>query len=144
MIPPKEHIVGAQFKWVRKNGVPNLIEVDKKGYIVPFKENLKILLTNDEIRLAILNPEQNNDEIYKSVLDGSYCKDHINENEIIRVWIEFYYDELVITNELSSVAKKHKLGMFYWKICNIDPKYMSNLNMISLYRYSFILKILYI
>jgi len=114
--------------------IRQICKVSYDAYIVPFLDNLRNLLNNQEIRENIENPRQYEDGLFRTVLDGSYyresdlCQRHQNVLAVI-----LYYDDLCIANTLGTAAKKHKMSMFYWTLANIYPEYRSSLNAIQLY-----------
>ena len=97
LVIPERIVMGHVLIWKRKNNVPDLVEVPQCAYYVPFLIQLKVLLSIKEIRLQVENPE-NNVGVYKTVLDGSYYKNHIAVDGENRIGIIFYTDELVVTN----------------------------------------------
>ncbi|XP_011872221.1 PREDICTED: uncharacterized protein LOC105564455, partial [Vollenhovia emeryi] len=111
----------------------DLREVQHDAYIVPFMDNLRNLLMNEEIRSNIDHPLEHEDGIYRTVLDGSYYQANTffreNKNSLA---IILYYDDLGIANPLGSSSKIHKLSMFYWVLANIKPELRSSQNAIQL------------
>lgn len=115
LVCPEPLKLGTSLLWKRKGQkIPDLIEVDKTAYIVPFLKNLKNLFLNEEFGNNINNFEQLEDGVLRTVLDGSYYK----ENELFSetekaLAIILYYDELGVANPHGSHSKTEKLVMFY-------------------------------
>lgn len=134
LVLPKMLPIYKQLEWIkRKKCQYEIDEVERHAYIVPFLDNLKALLKNDEVRHYLENPKTQENGLYRTVLDGDYYR----ENEYFRnhpnaLAIIIYYDDLGITNPLGVKSKTHKLSMFYWTIGNIHPQVRSNLNAIQL------------
>ena len=127
--------LGTSFVWKKKRNekLPQLKEVEDMAYFVPFSKNLKNLLFNEEVRKNIENVNQEEVDLLKTVLNGSYYK----ENEFFRtnpksLAIILYYDELGIANPLGSNSTKEKLSMFYWTLANINPQLQSTQNAVQL------------
>jgi hypothetical protein len=105
-------------------------DTDAIGYIIPFEEKLKHLLSNPETEsiafkttdLSILRSKN----IKSNISDGTFIQDSICEQAEIRDHVrredciepEFtllfalYYDDVEIVNAIGSAKKKHKLGKF--------------------------------
>jgi len=138
MVSAESHPICTGFEWKKKKRgnqiIHQICKVSYDAYIVPFLDNLRNLLNNQEIRENIENPRQYEDGVFRTVLDGSYyresdlCQRHQNVLAVI-----LYYDDLCIANTLGTAAKKHKMSMFYWTLANIYPEYRSSLNAIQLY-----------
>lgn len=74
------------------------------------------------------------DGLLRDFCDGSIYKSHsIFASDQLALQIVPYYDELEICNPLGSYTKKHKVGMFYYTIANVHPKFRSSLKCIVLF-----------
>lgn len=138
MIPSTKISLATGSIWKKKanrtNVLPEIIDVTYDAYIVPFLDNLKNLLTNEQILSNIENPKQYKNGLYRTVLDGShYRKNEFFSNYNNSLAIIFYYDDLGITNPLGGASKIHKMSMFYWTLGNIHPELRSNQNAFQLY-----------
>ena len=110
-----------------------LKEVEKNCTIVSFLENLEKLIARPDVLHCIQHPIVSDDNVYRDYHDGSFVKNHPILSDPRALAIVLYYDELEVANPLGSFAKKHKLGMFYWSLANIYPKFRSSKRAIQLY-----------
>lgn len=129
LIPPDKIEMGQVRVWRRKPRV-DLVLKERFAYYIPLLDAIKRLLRNTEVRHQVDHPRAF-DGKFRSVLDGHYYR----TNEAFRgsenpLAIILYYDEIEVTNALSS--KIHKIGMFYWTLANIYPENRSSLNAINL------------
>jgi len=138
MVSPIKISLSTGTKWKKKRSLtnvhPEIIDITYDAYIVPFLNNLKNLLMNEQILSNIENPKEYEDGLYRTVLDGSHYRENeffCNHNKSLA--IIFYYDDLGITNPLGGSSKIHKMSMFYWTLGNIHPKLRSNQNAFQLY-----------
>ncbi|XP_066588077.1 uncharacterized protein [Prorops nasuta] len=138
MVPTKTVVIGTGLRWKKiKQSLKSsseIKEVEYKGYIVPFINNLRNLLNNKEVRCNIKSYKNYNDGVLRSVLDGQFYQ----ENDFFRrnknaLAIILYYDDVGVTNPIGAASKVHKLSMFYWTLANIKPEVRSSLNIIQLY-----------
>lgn len=126
---PKGLLLGKKF--VTRKGV--IKEIDKIGYLVPFKENLQNLLSMPEVWHEVQNPHYSNKEFMFDICDGDYIQGHplfMRNPKALQIILNC--DDMEIVNPLGSHVKKHKLSMFYWTLANIKPEYRSRLNVIQL------------
>ncbi|XP_074109082.1 uncharacterized protein LOC141533888 [Cotesia typhae] len=138
MVCAEKIVIRSKLIWKRKafgfKTSAKVRKVNYEGYYVPFWENFKNLISNPEIYDSFVNQTSNSDNIYRTVLDGCFNKNHeFFKNHKNALAIIFYYDDLVVGNPLGVAAKKHKLSMFYWTLANIKPEVRSSLNIIQLY-----------
>jgi len=136
MVMPEKTVVGTDLMWEHKrksHDIPDLIEKEIYAYTVPFLSNLKNLLYNDEVRFCVDNPRLKENNVYRTVLDGSFYQNNDffrrNRNALA---IILYYDDLEVINPLGANTKKHKLAMFYWTLANIYPEVRSTLKIVNL------------
>jgi len=148
MVMPEKTVVGTDLMWEHKHKSHDrkgdLIEKEIYAYTVPFLSNLKNLLYNDEMRFCVDNPRLKENNVYRTVLDGSFYQNNDffrrNRNALA---IILYYDNLEVVNPLGANTKKHKLAMFYWTLANIYPEVRSTLktvNLLSIVKHSVYLK----
>lgn len=138
LVLAQEHVISSGPQWKKKRRGTQIVreirDVHHNAYIVPFLDNLKNLLQNEEIRLNVENPKLHENGIFRTVLDGSYYRENaLSQNYNNTLAIIFYYDDLGIANPLGSAAKTHKMSMFYWTLANIYPEFRSTSNAIQLY-----------
>ncbi|XP_018369457.1 PREDICTED: uncharacterized protein LOC108765282, partial [Trachymyrmex cornetzi] len=147
MVIPEKTLVGTDLVWKCKHptpGVPDLIEKEVYAYTVPFLSNLKNLLYNDEVRFCVDNPRLKENNVYRTVLDGSsYQNNDFFRKNRNAIAIILFYDDLEVVNPLGANIKKHKLAMFYWTLANIYPEVRStlkNVNLLSIVKHSVLKK----
>ncbi|XP_036138783.1 uncharacterized protein LOC118644388 isoform X2 [Monomorium pharaonis] len=93
---------------------------------VPIIDTLKLVLSNTEIKEAILSEQSSTDDVLASFVDGDHFKNHpLFQMHRHALRIQLYYDELEIVNPLGSKTGIHKLGVFYYTIQNI-PAYINS------------------
>ena len=137
MIMPEKNVIGVNMVWRKQRATPggaDLVEVEESAYILPFRENFRNLVLNDDIRYCIENPIENrNDQVYRTVLDGFHYR---NDPFFIRnpdaLAIILYYDDLGIANPLGVKSTTHKLSMFNWTLANIYPELRSTSKVVNL------------
>jgi hypothetical protein len=61
-----------------------------------------------------------------------FAKHPLFSQDPLALQILAYYDELELCNPLGSHIKKHKLGVVFYTLGNISPKYRSQLRLINL------------
>ncbi|KYN14640.1 hypothetical protein ALC57_13147 [Trachymyrmex cornetzi] len=89
-------------------------------------DSLKLVLSNEDVRQAILSERKSNDDnLLTSFLDGQHATIHPFHKHALR--IQLFYDELEIVNPLGSKTGIHKLGTFYYTIQNLPPHINSEL-----------------
>lgn len=92
---------------------------------------MKLVLSNREIKQAILSEQSSENDILALFMDGDHFKTHrlfqLHKNALR---IQLYYDELEIVNPLGSKTGIHKLGAFYYIIQNIPMHIHSDLGSI--------------
>lgn len=73
------------------------------------------------------------DDRLEDYCDGLLFRNHdIFQNQPCALQILAYYDELELCNALGSYVKKHKVGVVFFVLGNIHPKYRSRLQVINL------------
>ncbi|CAM1325909.1 Uncharacterised protein r2_g3484 [Pycnogonum litorale] len=71
-LQPKDVLLGQTM--ARKNGRHQ--PINHYGHIIPFKENLELLLNLPEVWNCVQNPHSNHDGLMRDICDGSYVKNH--------------------------------------------------------------------
>lgn len=102
---------------------------------VPFFSTLKRLLCDDSILEQIEQTPNRirSDGYIEDFCDGSLFRTHPLFSEYPdSLQILAYYDEVEMCNPLGSHVKKHKLGVVFYTLGNIHPKYRSSLRAINL------------
>ena len=137
MVMPEKNVMGVNMVWRKQRATPgraDLVEVEESAYIVPFRENLRNLLLNDDIRYCVEHPRENrNDKVYRTVLDGfHYRNDPFFSGNPNALAIILYYDDLGIANPLGVKSTTHKLSMFYWTLANFYPELRSTSKVVNL------------
>lgn len=94
---------------------------------VPIIKTLSLVMSNDNVREAILSEEKSSDEnIISSFLDGQHSQTNamfIRYPHALRLLL--YYDETQIVNTLGPNAAIHKMGCGYFVIQNL-PDHMNS------------------
>ena len=73
------------------------------------------------------------DGLLEDFCDGTLFKQHpLFSQDPYALQIIAYYDELEMCNPLAAHVKKHKLGIVFYTIGNIAPRYRSQLKAINL------------
>lgn len=133
MVSPIKVEIGTTTTWKKSKNGPVLVDVPDYAIVVPFEENLRSLLMNENYR-SYLQFRTENGNSYKTILDGSFYKDSAffqNNNNALGAIL--YYDEAVFTNPIGTRAKPHKMGLFYWSLANLDPRVRSTFDAMQLY-----------
>ena len=74
-----------------------------------------------------------NDNKMEDFCDGNLFKNHpIFSTDPLALQIIAYYDELELCNPLGTHVKQHKLGLVFFSLGNIHPKYRSSYKAIYL------------
>ena len=87
---------------------------------------LQNLLSRDEIREQVdeSGHRVRSDDVLEDYCDGSVYKAHpLFSTEPKSLQIIAYYDELELCNPLGTHVKQHKLGIVFFILGNIDPRY---------------------
>ena len=130
LIKPRDVLLYREF--TLREGVKNHL-----GYLIPFAENLKSLLSLPEIWREIGNSHKSRDKYMHDISDEGF----VQNSEIFNahphaLQILLYTDDIEIVNTIGSHTSKHKLSMFYFTLANISPQYRSTLSAIQLLRNS--------
>lgn len=137
-----------EFTWIRdQQGRLVMKEIPESGYIVPFlkslEQQLSVKSTYDNVlenfasnkkKLFDGSDDASSSKAISDFWDGSFVQNHpvyIKHNGEVLV-IQMYYDEVEPVNVLGSNKGKHKVGVFYTTLLNIQPENRSNLRAINL------------
>ena len=102
---------------------------------IPLLSTLKRLLCDNSILDEIENcPNRiHSDNIIEDFCDGTLFHEHpLFSKDPYALQIIAYYDEVEMCNPLGSHIKKHKLGIVFFTLGNIHPKFRSSLCVINL------------
>ena len=96
---------------------------------------LESLLKHDDVRQQIIEGHDRirNDDTLEDYCDGSVYKSHpLFSKEVESLQIIAHYDELELCNPIGTHVKQHKLGIVFFTLGNIHPKFRSTLKAINL------------
>ena len=94
--------------------------------VCPIIDVLKCILSNKEVRDAILSEQPSPEGILGCFMDSEYFRQHpFLQKYKNAIRIKLYYDELKIVNPLGSKTSIHKIGAFYYQIDNL-PSHMNS------------------
>lgn len=102
------------------------------GWYVPFKEMLVAILNLPEMTGYLKPQVPNCGEVLKDYIGGQFLRKHEFADPTVNfLQVILAYDDLELQNPLRS-NKSHKLGMVYFTLGNIPPKWRSKLKSIFL------------
>ncbi|KYM97806.1 hypothetical protein ALC62_11501, partial [Cyphomyrmex costatus] len=99
-------------------------------------ETLMFLIENSSFKKIIFNSF--NEKIINRSKYNNFTGEMYKTNELfcnsekLTIQIQIIFDEFEICNPLGSKTLSHKIGGFYFSICNLPPHFNSNLNNIHL------------
>ena len=128
-VKPREVVLRSIFR--RRNG--RMIEIARKGCIVPFEASLTQLIKMPEAWRYVCHPESSNDGIMRDVIHGDLVQSHplfTLANPVCVISINC--DDLELVNPIGSHTKVHKITVFYYSLLNIPAQYRSTLHSIQL------------
>lgn len=133
---PKEVRIGEVYLARQFSGSKaRVIERQDTFQYIPFFKTLKQLLQDESILEQIeqcLN-RMRSDGFIEDICDGSIFHTHpLFSTQPNALQILAYYDEVEMCNPLGSHIKKHKLGVVFYTLGNIHPKFRSSLRAINL------------
>lgn len=102
---------------------------------VPLHDTLKALLKDESIMEQVLESSKSvrSDDIIEDFCDETVYTNHpLFVTDPLALQIIAYYDELELCNPLGSHVKRHKLGIIFFTLGNISPKYRSQLKIFNL------------
>ena len=74
-----------------------------------------------------------NDELIEDYCDGVLFKQHpLFSRDPHALQVIAYFDELEVCNPLGTHVKRHKVGVVFYSLGNIAPKYRSQIKLINL------------
>ena len=106
----------------------------KVGYN-PFLLSVKQLLQDPSVleQVQQCHNRIHHDEKMEDFCDGSLFANHtLFSHDSLALQILAFYDEVEICNPLGAHIKKHKLGVVFFTVGNIHPKFRSSLRAIHL------------
>lgn len=104
-----------------------------KLYYVPLRKTLQSLYSHPQLRQILLKSHASTDGVLRDFCDATYVTKHpLFSVDPRSIQIIAYFDEVEVCNALGSSAKKHKLGVVYFTLGNIPPKFRSSLKVIHL------------
>jgi hypothetical protein len=128
-LEPEEVVLG--YKFISKAGM--IKKIPRIGYIIPFEESLKSMLSMPEVWHHVCYPHQSVDEFMRDICDGEYVSNNrLFSQDMTCLEIILNCDDMEIVNPLGSHVKKHTLSMFYYSLANIPPEYRSHTDVIQL------------
>lgn len=136
-IKPIEHKVGVNYEGKRDVDNVSLVLKSASAYYVPMKDTLKIFLELPGVYETIINYHQelltnlHDDSPMLNIIHGSLYKKLNSENKIIFPLL-LYFDDFESGNPLSSKAGLYKIGVVYYTIATLPPKYITKLENIFL------------
>jgi hypothetical protein len=113
--------------------VPMILKKPGPGYYVPLEEQLTAIFSLPEMK-GRRNPQLVHgaeSPVFRDYTHGTYCRNHPLRDSDFFVQLLLHYDEVEIQNPLRS-SKYHKMGMFYFSLVNIEPRFRSQLRSIFL------------
>ena len=96
-------------------------------------DSIKAMLKNEDVLAEVLHSHQSSGTKLCDYCDGEAVKrDHVfSDSKALQ--IVAYYDDLEICNPLGAASKCHKIGVFFFFLANIHPRYRSSLNVSQLF-----------
>ena len=87
-----------------------------------------MILKTDCGSTLLLQQVMHESGVYRDFMysDGSIYKNHPVLEHPDALQIVGYYDELEVCNPFGSNVKKHKLGLIFFTMTNLNPQYRSN------------------
>ena len=132
-IKAREIIMGHQLCHKNRNGIMKLEEVPEYAAYISIIETFQEMLGNSELTTELKNIYQTGkQDVFYDVLDGSFFKGRIDNDDFIEFKILIFQDAVEVCNPLGNRNGKHKVVMFYWTLVNISPKLRSRLSAIKL------------
>ncbi|XP_058851954.1 uncharacterized protein LOC131699402 isoform X2 [Acipenser ruthenus] len=133
-VEPKEVVLGHRIGHKKKNHKRQMTMVDDTFIYISLLDSLKQLLSSKPICDMILSPPLYADpSVLSNMCDGHIFRSHpLFVEHQTGLQILLYYDEAEVDNPIGNKAGKHKLGMFYYTLGNINVRYRSKLEAIRL------------
>jgi hypothetical protein len=95
---------------------------------------LRLVLSNEDVKEAILNEPSSNDGFAKSFVDGNQFKNNpFLQAHPRAIRLQIYYDDIEITNPIGTKTGSHKIGAFYFTIQNLSYRRVSSLSNVHMF-----------
>ncbi|EDO36380.1 predicted protein [Nematostella vectensis] len=128
LVEPVKSVLGQYHGYRQNNGKRRRVQLSDEVVEVPFLESLEQWLNNPSILNQVENTHQRQDGMIADFCDGQVFKEHpLFSRDPHALQIILYYDEVEVVK-----TSKHKVGVFYYTLGNIDPKFCSQLKAIQL------------
>ena len=93
----------------------------------------------DTLSLIVRNPTYKSYITNVSCLPGSEASRlrHSLPDQSLAIFLSIYYDEFEMTNPIGAYRKRHKIGAFYFGICNlsVSVRYVSIINSVFILKF---------
>ena len=136
MQEPKEIQIGETHYIPKFSGAKHqLVEKTDTYHYVPLLSSLKRLLQDKSVvkEIDTCKSRVRTNGYVEDFCDGSLFYNHpLFSKDDCALQIIALYDEAELCNPLESHVKRHKLGVVFYTLSNISPKYRSSLRMINL------------
>ncbi len=97
----------------------------KRNVYVPFLETLKCMCRNVDVCTLLTEFTGRQKSHIEDFCDGSYFQSHpLFSKHPSALQIQVYYDEFETANPLGSKRGIHKVGVFYFVLRNLPPKFV--------------------
>ena len=133
---PEEKQIGDPYPAVQFTGSKRreILRYDTFHYI-PLLKTLEVLLQDESIQEEVHNCSARirNDGKLEDFCDGSVFKQHeLFSSNPEALQIVGYYDELEITNPIGAYVKRRKVGVVFFMLANVHPRFRSRLQSVNL------------
>lgn len=132
---PREGFLGNRLSYRGVGQKRSQVMVQDFFYYVPLVEQLKVLLLNPKYRHEVFKEKiQPQNGILNDIDDGTIVHTHpllsLQGNSLK---IVLYFDDVELCNPIGTRRLIHKVGLFYYSVMNLEPKFRSRLESINLY-----------
>ncbi|KAK3754666.1 hypothetical protein QZH41_009115 [Actinostola sp. cb2023] len=132
-VEPVKRVVGRYHGHRQKGAKRRRVQLAHEVIDVPFLSSLEQMLNDPSILRQVENPHLRQDGLISDYCDGYAFSQHpLFSRDPQALQIILYYDEVEVVNPLGSKTYTHKVGVFYYTLGNIDPKYRSQLKCMQL------------
>lgn len=133
---PEEKRIGDPYTAVQFTGSKRreILGYDTFHYI-PLLKTLEVLLQDESIQEEVHNCSAriHSDGKLEDFCDGSVFQQHeLFSSNSEALQIVGYYDELEVTNPIGAYVKKHKVGVVFFMLANVHPRFRSRLRSVNL------------
>lgn len=126
-------VLGERRVWTGSGVQRRSVVQEQTMMYVPILQTLQLLLLNEAVVAEIENGHKSQTEFLHDFCAGKVFSSHpLFSAHVDALQIFFYFDELEVCNPLGSKAKIHNLGIFYFMLGNLSPKFRSKLSVIQL------------